>query len=218
MAIKTNKILSYLWPVTRRFSSEINGTLEVTFINGKKVLDSENANYSYGQLQKVLEFGLAQVDLKTVKNILLLGMGGGSIIHSLRDNFGYNGSITAIEIDPKVIEIAGKEFGIAESQNQHIIQGDAFQYVENCKDAFQLIIVDLFIDTEVPAVFYERKFCQNLAKRIASNGFLIFNLGMGLKNDSEMAEKVTSYFGKEFHFQIHPRVQGTNTLLIGKKI
>ena len=29
--------LSYLWPDTKRFSSEINGILEVTYINGKKV-------------------------------------------------------------------------------------------------------------------------------------------------------------------------------------
>ena len=83
------KFLSYLWPDTKRFSSEINGILEVTYINGQKVLDTENANYSYGSLQKILEFGLTKVDLKLVENILLLGMGGGSIIKSLRENIEY---------------------------------------------------------------------------------------------------------------------------------
>jgi hypothetical protein len=74
------KLFSYLWPSTRRFSSEINGILEVTYINGKKVLDTKNANYSYGSLQKILEIGLTKVDLNKVDNLLLLGMGGGSMI------------------------------------------------------------------------------------------------------------------------------------------
>jgi len=38
------KLFSYIWPTTRRFSSTINGTLEITYVNGKKVLDTENAN------------------------------------------------------------------------------------------------------------------------------------------------------------------------------
>lgn len=61
----------------------------MTYVNGKKVLDTENANYSYGSLQKILEIGLTKVNLKNVENLLLLGMGGGSIIHSLRNTFEY---------------------------------------------------------------------------------------------------------------------------------
>ena len=83
------KFLSYIWPITHRFSSEINGPLEVTYINGKKVLDTKNANYSYGSLQKILKFGLTKIDLKSVENILILGMGAGSVIQSLRETFDY---------------------------------------------------------------------------------------------------------------------------------
>lgn len=218
LALKIKKILSYLWPVTRRFSSEINGTLEVTYIDGKKVLDTANANYSYGSLQKILAFGLTKIDLKPVKNLLLLGMGGGSVIQSLREGFEYGGNITAIEIDPTVIQIAKEEFGITESNNQRIIQADAFQYVKNCNDSFQLIIIDLFIDTEVPAVFHEKEFCQNIAQRIDDSGFLIFNIGINLKKDSNRVQYLISYFGKDFDFQIYRNVNGTNSMLIGKKI
>ena len=83
------KILSYIWPVTRKFPSEFNGTLEISYVNGKKVLDTKNANYSYGSLQKILEIGLTKVNLKSVENLLLLGLGGGSIIQSLRETFEY---------------------------------------------------------------------------------------------------------------------------------
>lgn len=218
MAIKTKKILSYLWPITKRFSSEINGTLEVTYINGKKVLDTANANYSYGSLQKILEFGLEQIDLKPVKNILLLGMGGGSVIGSLRKKFDYEGNIVAVEIDPQVIQIAAKEFGITESHNQRIVQDDAFQFVKECNERFQLIIIDLYIDTEVPAVFLEREFCQEVSQRIEEQGFLIFNVGIGLKNSPEKMQEIIPFFGKRFHFQEHHRVNGENSMLIGRKV
>ncbi|MCB0455711.1 MAG: spermine synthase, partial [Aequorivita sp.] len=89
------KFFSYIWPTTRRFPSKINGTLEITYMNGKKVLDTENANYSYGSLQKILEIGLTKVELNAVENILLLGMGGGSVIHSLRNTFEYTKNIVA---------------------------------------------------------------------------------------------------------------------------
>lgn len=215
--MKFKKFISYLWPTTRRFSSEINGILEVTYINGQKILDTANANYSYGSLQKVLEFGLKKVDLKSVRNILLLGMGGGSIIKSLRENFEYKENIVAIEIDPKVIQIAKDEFGITESKNQRIIQEDAFQYVKNSNESFQLIIIDLFIDDQVPSIFYSKEFCQNVAKLIDDSGSFIFNIGMNLKNDSDISQSVISNFGKNFDFQINRNVKGSNSLLIGKK-
>jgi len=218
LALKLKKILSYLWPITRRYSSKINGLLEVTYIDGKKVLDSKNANYSYGQLQKVLEFGVEKIDLNGIKNILLLGMGGGSIVRSLREKFKYTGLIIAVEIDPKVIEIAKEEFGIVEYPNQSIVQEDAFIYVKNSNEAFQLIIIDLFIDSEVPTIFFEQEFCRNVADCIDLNGFLIFNLGMGLKENSGIIRKIMSYFGEEFELNIHFQVHGLNELLIAKKI
>lgn len=211
------KLLSYLWPTTRRFSSEINGTLEVTYVNGKKVLDTENANYSYGSLQKILEFGLAKVDLKTVKKTLLLGMGGGSVIHSLK-NSGFSGSILAVEIDPEIIKLGKKEFDIEESENLKIIQQDASEYVKSCSGIFQLIIIDLFIDLNVPPIFYEKEFCENVLKLVERQGFIIFNAGINLEKNSPTIKTIISHFESDFRFQVFSKVNGTNTLLIGKKL
>lgn len=211
------KFLSYLWPDTKRFSSEISGVLEVTYINGKKVLDTENANYSYGSLQKILEFGVAKVDLKSVENVLILGMGGGSIIQSLREVFEYKNNLVAVDIDPKVIKIAKEEFGITESENQRIIQDDAFQYVKNAKERFQLIIIDLFIDTNVPQVFFGKEFCQNVAKLLDTNGSFIFNIGINLEKEADKSKGIISHFGNEFDFKAYPNVKDTNFLLIGRK-
>lgn len=211
------KFLSYLWPDTKRFHSDVNGTLEVTYIDGEKILDTENANYSYGSLQKILEFGVKKVDLDSVGNILLLGLGGGSIIQSLRKKFKYQKDIVAVDIDPKIIQIAKEEFGVAEAANQKIVQQDALVYVRESQEKFQLVIIDLFIDTEVPPVFFEKEFCRNVGKMIDTNGSVIFNVGIKLIKETKKSKSVISHFGKEFHFQIYPNVKGSNFLLIGKK-
>ncbi|MDP2687726.1 MAG: fused MFS/spermidine synthase [Aequorivita sp.] len=211
------KILSYIWPITSRFPSEINGTLEVTYYNGKKVLDTKNANYSYGSLQKILEFGLAKVDLKNVENLLLLGMGGGSIIHSLRNIFEYSENLVAVEIDPAIIKLAKEEFGITSSEKLQIIEEDAFQFVKNANQKFQLIIIDLFIDTKVPPIFFAKEFCENISKMLQKNSSIIFNVGINLERDSKAIETVTSNFGSDIEFQVYPKVNCTNTLLIGTK-
>lgn len=127
-------------------------------------MDAEIANYSYSSLQKILEFRLTKFDLKSVENILLLGMGGGSIIHSLRNTFEYSKNIVAVKINPAIIKLTKEEFGIFSSETLQIIESNAFNFVKNTNEKFQLIIIDLFKDTNVPPIFYGKEFCENISK------------------------------------------------------
>lgn len=212
------KFLSYFYPITRKIPSEVNGTMEITYTAGKKILNSENANYSYGSLQEILEFGLTKIDLKKVDNLLLLGLGGGSIIQSLRETFDYRNQIYAVEIDPRMIQIAKEEFGIVESWNTKIIEDDAFLFTKTTKRKYQLVIVDLFIDTEVPPIFYQKEFCDRLARNISPEGSFIFNVGMNPKNNSNIANQLVSFFKENFEVREFPQVHNKNLLLIGKRM
>jgi spermidine synthase len=123
------KLISFFVPVTRKVRSEPNGDLELTLIDGKKLLDTSQTNYSYGSLQRVLDFALRKIDLSDVKNVLLLGLGGGSVIKSLRHVFHYESGIVAVEIDPVIIQIATEEFGVIADDRTEIVCADAFEYV-----------------------------------------------------------------------------------------
>lgn len=211
------RLLSYVWPFTKEVQSTINGTLELTWMNGKKVLDSQHANYSYGTLQKLLCFGLSKVNFSHTSDILLLGLGGGSIIKSLRDTFNHQGKITAIEIDPIVIDIAKNEFDIQQIQNMEIICEDAFSYMGSCKTKYDVIIVDIFIDNQVPDQFYSEPFWKNISECLNKEAYVLFNAGINLKEKS-MIEKLQSKEKSSISFTIYDNIQGTNTLLIGRKI
>jgi hypothetical protein len=53
------KILSYFIPIKiHTVNSTISKSIEVIWSNGELVMDSENANYSYGSLQRIFKIGL----------------------------------------------------------------------------------------------------------------------------------------------------------------
>src|SRR5690625_4468978 len=180
------KYLSYLWPITTAVKkSDINGELRVTWYNGKKTLDSKNTNYSYGVLQKVLNHGLEQINFNKNKNALVLGMGVGSVIASLRDSFDFHQEVTAVENDPLVIQLALEEFNLLNYEPLDIHRKDAFTFVKSCSKKFGLIIIDIFQDTEIPLKFYKPPFWNYLLPLLEKNGVVLFNSGITQKAQQE---------------------------------
>ena len=208
------KIISFIFPLTRKIKSDHNGYLELTQINGKTVLNTANANYSYGSLQRVLKFSLSQVDLTKSKNILLLGLGGGSVLKTLRDEFNFSGKITAVDIDSVIIEIAEKEFGITSDDKTTIICADAFDYVINDNNKFNLIIIDLFIDNKIPDKFLLTEFWSEIIKKTTNEGCIIFNTLCIPITDIQEVENELKKNG--FSCKIFRNVEKTNNVLIAQ--
>lgn len=185
-------------------------------MNGKKVLDSQNPNYPYGSLQKLLSYGLSQLDISVNSEILLLGLGGGSIIQTLRNTFDHHGKITAVEIDEVVIEIAKNEFNITGNHNLEINCEDAFFYVDHCVLQFEIIIINIFIDNQVPEQFYESQFWKNLIPLLKPDGQVVFNAGINLKKNIKI-ESLKSIVKPDIEFSQYDQVQGTNTHTVDRK-
>lgn len=208
--------LSYLWPLRKKVKSEYNGTLEITWLNGKKLLDSRSANYSYGALQQVLDLGLAQVNADRAAPVLVLGLGGGSVLDLLREKYHYYGRITAVELDPIVIEIAEKEFDIGRHEPLRVICQDATKYIQESDDKYGLIIIDLFIDLDVPHKFFSSDFWKGLAENLQKDGKLLFNAGINLAHAAEV-DRLISETDDFLEFQKKEQIYGSNTLLLGRK-
>ncbi len=207
------KILSYIYPVTKKIHSEISGALEITWYNGKKHLDSKNANYSYGSLQRILKIGLEKIDLTNTQKILILGMGGGSVIKTLRDDFDYHNHITAVDIDPIIIKIAKEEFDIIESKNLKIICEDAQLFMQLNSQKFDLIIIDLYIDVKVPSPFLELPFWQNICN---AGSTILCNAS--LEEEDKKLENIISFLKRnQYETEKHEKINNTNTLLIANK-
>ena len=212
------RLLSYIYPITKKVKSKYNGTLEITWHNGKKHLNSKNANYSYGSLQNILKFGLHKIDLKKCKSILILGLGGGSVIETLVNDFNYKNHITALEIDPVIIEIAKDEFNLSENKNLQIICDDALSFMKQNSKLFDLIIIDLFIDIEVPEAFLNTSFWTDIIKSNSEKGSILFNASLHDKNDKKLPEIISYLNTNNYQTQKLEKVKGTNTLIIAEPI
>ena len=173
------KLLSFIIPLTIfKQKSTISQTLEVTWTDGKLVLDSNNTNYSYGSLQRILRNGLKFISFEKIQamnKILVLGVAGGSVIKTLVDEINFKGKITGVEIDKEVIKIANDYFHLNEIQNLEIIISDAFEFVLNTKEKYDLIIIDIFQDTKMPDFLFEKQFIDGICLLLNSNGCILFN-------------------------------------------
>lgn len=206
------RIISYIFPVTKKVNSEINGSLEITLVNGKKVLDTEHANYSFGSLQRVLKFALQQVELKEMNHILVLGLGGGSVLETLPKDFNYSNKITAIDIDPVVIDIAAHEFGINSDEQTRISCNDAFEFVKEHGTKYDLIIVDLFIDNKIPEKFLLIDFWKEMLQNVNIHGSVIFNSLCFPPSDLLPIKAKLKKRG--FEFEVFRYVEKTNKVIV----
>lgn len=206
------KLISYFYPLTKRVQSQFSGNLELTVVNGRKVLDTLNANYSYGSLQRVLKYSLDQLDLEHTENALILGLGGGSVIQTLREEKKFEGKITAVEIDQVIIDIAANEFNITSNEKATIICDDAWNFVIKDRTKYDLIIVDLFIDNEIPGKFLKIEFWKRVLDLLNEDGNLIFNTLCNPKTDLTLLKEKLSR--REIDYTIHRYVEKSNKVLI----
>jgi spermidine synthase len=212
------KLLSYLLPITvSAIETEKNGKVTVTYDFGKKILHSKNANYSYGSLQKILEFGLRLVPVSTFNSVLILGFGGGSVVSSLRERFGFKNWIDAVDFDATIIALALEEFGLKNDNQLTTIHQEAFAYLQNCTKNYDLIVVDIFVDQWVPATFYTTEFWNALQSHLTPNGHFIFNASIFGQNEKELTV-LQQHLNTNFEVKRFDLVEGSNTLLIGKPI
>ncbi len=217
------KLLSYLIPITIfKQSSNLSKSIEVTWNNGEMVLDSENTNYSYGSLQRILRKGLKHIGFNRVKkmqHILVLGVAGGSVIKTLVDEIDYKGKITGVEIDAEIIGIANAYFGLDKIQNVEIVIDDAFEFVLKTKEKYDLIIIDIFQDITMPNFLFEHFFTDRLDFLLNSKGYVLFNTMILTPESFRRNENYKSAINQnKFKLNAIDKVEEHNELIILEKI
>ena len=214
MKLKFFRLLSYYFPITKKIPSVHSGLLQLKFVDGKVLLDSRSASHSYGTQQKVLEFAIRNIELSDIRTVLLLGLGGGSVIRSLRRRFRYRGKIKAVDIDPLMINVAADEFGIRLDKRTQIECCEASSYITRETKTFDLIIVDLFIDNHVSKEILTDEFWCSLKDRVSPNGHIIFNS----MHETYSITQAIKYKIRKWGFSVKEcnHVECYNTVLIAK--
>jgi len=213
------KPLSYLIPfVLKKYYSKINGELTVNLINGNKTLDTVRSNYSYGSLQQILHIGLHESGFpKNVNSVLVLGMGAGSIVQTIRKHYKSTVFIELVDVDPEIMAIAVNDFEINKYNNIHIECADAFQHLLRTTGKFDLIVVDIFIIDTVPDYFTQAPFITALVNHLNSGGKVIYNtIRKTMPRETFNAIK-NLFFEKGMKIKVVQKAEETNDLIIGER-
>ena len=172
------------------WSKKVNGkTYEVRTAGKSRRLYTDGVFHSQynpdklitGQVWDLLMLPAFFLPESHVKRILVLGVGGGAVIHQYLHFFQPQG-VTGIELDPIHLQVARKFFAL-NRKNVSLINADAQAWVEkevqrDTIDKYDIIIDDVFGEENgdpVRAIPATGPWMLKLAKLLNQNGVLICN-------------------------------------------
>ena len=173
--------LSYLFPQRiARYSTKYNRDIRILEEKGKYKLLVNGSRQSGEYIRELwqhafCEFGI--IPSPDIKNILVLGIAGGTVIHLLHAIYP-DAIITGVDIDERMIDIGKKYFGLDKIHGFTDIVANAKNFVQiatHKKKQWDMIIVDLFIGAEIPEFVNETSFLHKIKRMTAPKGTLVIN-------------------------------------------
>ncbi len=117
------------------------------------------------------------------RQVLLLGVGGGSLIHFLRYHFPQS-AIDALDIDTELVEkMLELEVLPAPGGGLAYIYDDAASYLHRCSKAYDLILIDIFTGAQSPRWLQQKESCEALHGLLGETGALAYNLLIDSETD-----------------------------------
>jgi len=112
---------------------------------------------------------------KDVHSILEIGFGGGRTSWYLH-RFLPNVSVTSVELDPAVLELAKKYFGIRDEPNFQVVNRDGRLFLSESRDKYDIILIDAYRGPFVPFHLLTKEFYQIVKDHLADGGVVAQNV------------------------------------------
>lgn len=164
-------------PIEKRHS-DYSGTLEVSLHRGEWKLSTYNAIYSFGKHYTSFRIAFEELQIlhAPIQNVLILGVGLGSIARLLEKHLHIT-SITSVDIDPVIIDLAKKYWPISSDKiHCSFYAADALEWLQQTHiPPFDLILSDVFIDDQTPDSMLTSQYLRLLKQRLSTQGMLIYS-------------------------------------------
>src|SRR6516162_2272704 len=112
---------------------------------------------------------------KDVHAILEIGFGGGRTSWYLH-RFLPKVQVTSVELDPAVLELAKKYFGIKEEPNFQVVNRDGRLFLSESKERYDIIMIDAYRGPFVPFHLLTKEFYQIVKDHLADGGVVAQNV------------------------------------------
>ncbi|HYT60997.1 MAG TPA: fused MFS/spermidine synthase [Haliangiales bacterium] len=112
-------------------------------------------------------------------NVLMVGLGGGSIQRSYRHYYP-DVNVATVEIDPTVVQVARDYFQLKESPVLQVHVSDGRVYLRRTSAKYDAIIMDAYVKNRygsfIPYHLATREFFQVAGDHLTENGVLAYNV------------------------------------------
>jgi spermidine synthase len=155
-----------------------NNLLLLTFGFNKAIFD-ESAYNPADELElpapytRFMTVGLAYA--RNIASVAEIGFGGGRTAWYLHRTLP-DAPIVSAELDPVVVELSRKYFGIKEEPNFSAVNQDGRQFLTQSTQHYDIILLDAFHGPTVPFHLLTKEFYRLVADRLNEGGIVLQNL------------------------------------------
>lgn len=208
-------LMSYVWPVPVWEGQGKYGPLRLAWEGGHLVVNSGNANQSYGSLHAVWQECLQEIKLadRQLKNVLILGFGAGSSAGILRKEMGISAPILGVDGDPEMLRLATTIYKVEKMSDLELVESDALAFVQANKAQYDLVLVDLCHELDLAPGVDEEPFVSGLRMCTAPGGLLCFNTIVHDEHSRIRSQRVSDLLRLHFNGMEEHFYQGINRVL-----
>ena len=142
------------------------------------------------------------------KNILIIGLGGGSLPSALK-KIVPQASIETVELDPAVAKVAERFFGFTPSESNSVAIEDGRVFVKRAQKQekkYDIVILDAFDHVYVPEHMLTREYLLEVKSLLEKDGVLAANTFSSSRLYDAESATYASVFGGFYNLKIENRV------------
>lgn len=193
-----------------RFDSAIQSTMSLE--------DPQRGGFEYTDF-----FHVPMVFNPAAKRVLFLGLGGGTGPKSfLRLYPGVE--VEVAEIDPAVVDVARRYFGVPESDRLTIVLQDGRVHLQRAKESYDVIVADAYASgpygAYIPYHLATLEFFQLVYRRLTNGGCIVYNVvgasnGRDVRTLRDLRTTMARVFPATYTFQA---ASSLNSVVVGIKL
>ncbi|HZH78901.1 MAG TPA: fused MFS/spermidine synthase [Archangium sp.] len=144
---------------------------------------------------------------------LVVGLGGGAfplLLHRCLPRT----VVDVVEINPVVVDVAQRFFGVRETERFHITVEDGAEFMAREGPSYDFIFLDAFSDKGIPDHLKKLAFFEDVLRRLSPGGAVVLNIALGIR---ERKKRLRDTFIQVFEecARLRGPSDSANLLLVG---
>jgi spermidine synthase len=123
--------------------------------------------------------------------VLVVGLGGGAFPMLLHRLLPRRARVDVVELNPVVVDVARRFFGVREDPRLRIHVGDGARFMAREGARYDLILLDAFSDDGTPDHLKESLFLEDVRRRLEPGGVAVLNIA--LEKPRDVAPRIETF-------------------------